>query len=299
MDKQLALSLLRSPRAHDRLRAARYLALKAQPSDIDSLDLALRKENFLWIRTALQDALNRAKGTNSNAEVVDSEWVSESEVSDMYSSVMHEISSQLLHEIEPMVGGLRVHTSREVPEFEKSATKHQLDLLDSLLSAISDLRKASAPPRLEELDISSVIREACKHEARDHEGVTIQLAGPNVFPATADRARLWMALTNGIRNAIESSETIDVSVRQPIVINWNRTDTEFWISVLDCGVGLKDSVEHLFEIKVSTKPNHLGMGLATARQAMMSIGGTATISQRENVGVKFEVRWPRLATKPT
>src|SRR6266566_58894 len=107
MDKQLALALLRSPRAHDRLRAARYLSLKAQPSDIDSIDLALRKENFLWIRTALQDALNRAKGTHSNADAGDSEWVSESEVSDMYSSVMHEISSQLLHEIEPMVGGLR------------------------------------------------------------------------------------------------------------------------------------------------------------------------------------------------
>ncbi|HTR24861.1 MAG TPA: ATP-binding protein [Terriglobales bacterium] len=272
--------------------------MKAQPSDIESIDLALRKENFLWIRTALQDGLNRAKGAISNVEATDSESVSDSEISDIYSSVMHEISSQLLHEIEPMVGGLRVHASREISEFEKSATKHQLDLLDSLLSAISDLRKASAPPRLEELDLSSVIREACKHEARGHEGITIQLAGPNVFPATADRARLWMALTNGIRNAIESSEALDASVRQPIVINWNRTDTEFWISVLDCGVGLKDPIEHLFEIRVSTKANHLGMGLATARQAMMSISGTATISQRENVGVKFELRWPRLTTKP-
>ena len=203
----------------------------------------------------------------------------------------------LLHEIEPLLGMTRLYAKRELPNFDDSKTKRQFDSLDTLLSAISELRTATGPAKPIEIELSMLIRGVRESEVHGH-SVDIQLAGPSPFTCIADRGRLLVAIGNGLRNAIESTELIDSPDRRPIVVNWNTTDRDFWISIIDYGVGLKASLERIFEIGTSSKRGHFGMGLPTARQAILSMEGDITISPREERGVKFEIRWPRPATTP-
>src|SRR5260221_297762 len=61
MNRSSALELLDSPRAHERLLAARFLSKSALQEDADSIQLALTRENVYWIRTALSSALKRIR----------------------------------------------------------------------------------------------------------------------------------------------------------------------------------------------------------------------------------------------
>ena len=49
------------------------------------------------------------------------------------------------------------------------------------------------------------------------------------------------------------------------------------------------------EIGSTTKAGHLGMGLATAQQALISLGGSVRLIPAER-GVRFEMRWPKAIT---
>ena len=302
IDKITALSLLRSSSANDRLIGARFLARSATPEDIGDIDIAIRNENVSWVRNALTAALVRAtiswdkspelpEGTASDDELS----LTDSQVQQIYSSALQESTSVLLHEVEPLVGMARLYAKREIQDFEQSRTKAQFEQLDSLLHAIADLRKASSPAKLTEVDLPTLIRELLDRETADHKAV-IQLAGPAPFNVLADRGRLLLTLGNGLRNALEANDAVDEPLRRPLVINWNKTEKDFWVSILDHGTGLKGSIERIFEIGSTSKAGHQGMGLAVARQAMLSMDGDITISPREESGVKFEIRWRRYAT---
>jgi signal transduction histidine kinase len=83
---------------------------------------------------------------------------------------------------------------------------------------------------------------------------------------------------------------------EPIVIGWGETDRDLWLSILDRGKGFPQGFAKLFEIGTTTKKNHLGMGLALARQAALSLNGQITLAPRQPNGAKFEFRWPRNST---
>jgi signal transduction histidine kinase len=304
MNRSSALELLNSPRAHERLLAARFLSKSALQEDADSIQLALTRENVYWIRTALSSALKRIRGeettvASTEGSVDDGEFdASEQQIRELYSNALQETTSLLLHEIEPLLGKARLYARREIPNFTSSRVKQQLDTLDALLNAVSDLRRAAVPAKLEEIELSAVIREVKEQEA-EKRAVEVQLAGPSPFTVIADRGRLWLALTNGLRNAIESTEAVATQDRRPVIINWNMTERDYWISIIDHGIGLKAGLTKIFEIGASSKPHHLGMGLPVVHQAVLSLRGEVTISPREDVGVKFEIRWPKFIASTT
>jgi signal transduction histidine kinase len=299
MNKPQALQLLHSAGAHDRLIAARYFARAADSEDIDSIEKALRKENVSWVRNALSAALSLARGQQSreastNDEMEPSDQTpTDQQIQEIHANALRETTSLILHEVEPLLGTARLYAKREIPGFDASKTKTQLDLLEKLLNSISELRKASTPGRPTEIELSSMIREIKDCQGLESIRIEIQLAGPSPFNVFADQGRLWLAIANGLRNAIESTGLVDEQDRRPIIINWNRTDQDFWISIIDHGAGLKASLAQIFKIGTSSKANHLGMGLPAARQAVLSMGGDLTVAPREDAGVTFVIRWPR------
>jgi signal transduction histidine kinase len=298
MNKPTALQLLLSSSAHERLVGARFLARHASVEDQGYIDQALARENVFWVRNALSLALKRAIGAATNTsegllQAADQNPIQpDQQAQEIYSNALQETTSLLLHEIEPLVGTARLYAKREIPHFDESKTKKQFELLDTLLAAISDLRTASGPAKPIEIDLSGLIREVRERETQNHGG-DVQLAGPSSFNVIADRGRLLLAIANGLRNALEATRSVEETGRRSIVINWNRTDQDYWISIIDHGIGLKASLERIFDIGSSSKKGHLGMGLAIARQAVMSMGGDITISPRDESGVTFEIRWPR------
>lgn len=299
-DRFSALQLLESSRAHERLLAARFFFKYANPGDVDALSHALTKENVSWVRNALSATLKRLRGgQNAPTTIVElTDSTLDQQMTELYANALQETTALLLHEVEPLLGKARVYAGREVPNFEQSRVKEQLDVMDALLSAIFELRRASSPAKLQELDLSSLVRQVKEQQVEKRE-VDVQLAGPSPFSVLADRGRLWMAIMNGLRNAIESTEATEPQNRRPIIINWNQTERDYWLSIIDHGIGLKSGLANAFEVGTSSKKNHLGMGLPVVRQAVQSMQGEAHLYPRDDMGVRFEIRWPRFKTSTT
>ena len=113
---------------------------------------------------------------------------------------VEEVAELLIHEVNPIIGRLRLYGAAEIPEYEESRTKRELDRLAWLTEALERLHRASSIPHVEEFDLGSLVTQVADEESR--EGVTIELAGPMPLVVQADRHLAKLILSNGLRNAI-------------------------------------------------------------------------------------------------
>jgi signal transduction histidine kinase len=279
----------------ERLRAARRLAKEATADDEATILQALRKEDVVWVRDALQQALLRARGKSPIAPTDDSvSEVSNEVVQALYSRALNETTTLLLHEFDKLVGILDVRAAREVPHYETSRTRDAVQTITTFLDGVAKLRQATARPRLVEVDLAKIINGIADRERSS--GVEIQPAGPFPFNVQADSAMLEIAIGNAIRNAVEATLSLnDNASRKPIVINWGATERDNWVAVIDEGAGLSGSVDAAFTIGATSKAGHFGMGLPAARQAMQSVDGEFTLYARAN-GTRAEIRWAKVDT---
>jgi hypothetical protein len=93
--------------------------------------------------------------------------------------------SQLMHEIEPLLGSLRLPAESKVASFDASATRLALDRLDEFLAALSRLRRAASAPKMEEFSLDETVHR-CVQEARAPNGIQIQKSGPQPCIAEGD-----------------------------------------------------------------------------------------------------------------
>jgi len=159
------------------------------------------------------------------------------------------------------------------------------------------LSQAAVAPILQEFDLSGLARGIVDIEMTGHRA-RVELAGSTPLLVIGDSTLVELTLANGIRNAIEAVEQLHTKLDDipPVVINWGETDRDVWVAVLDKGAGPPLAIGRAFEIGSTTKEGHLGMGLATARQAVESLSGTVTLALRsEGGGARFEFRWPKTA----
>jgi len=206
---------------------------------------------------------------------------------DIYAVAIEQTTRRIVHELEPILGAIRFHAEKEIPAFADSKTKHQLDRLASFLAAIDTLSRAASASKIDEFDLAELIKRVSDADTTDN-SPTISTAGPTPLLVSGDSHLLELALANGVRNALEAS----TETKEPIVLNWGVTDRDVWVVILDRGIGLPSGSNRVFEIGATTKPNHLGMGLALAKQAMLSVNGQITLTPRKDGGTSFEVRWP-------
>jgi signal transduction histidine kinase len=191
-----------------------------------------------------------------------------------------------------MLGTLRLAAETEVPNFDESKTRRNIDRLDDLLSALSRLRRAASAPKIEEFPLDEMVIRLIQ-ETNIPDGLQIQKAGPQPCIVEGDGGLVSLCLTNGLRNAIEATVEVGSDLnRLPIAVAWGTTDVDCWVSIVDLGVGFKGNLQRAFDIGTTTKAGHLGMGLATAKQALASMGGQAMLIPNER-GVRFEMRWPK------
>jgi len=162
------------------------------------------------------------------------------------------------------------------------------------LRAVDTLGRAAASPRTVEFDLAQLVREivaTCDEEMSEKRAdhPPTRLEGPDTLPTTTDPDLLALALRNGIRNAIEASFTTD----EAVVVTWGQSQTVLWVAVLDAGDGL--TLEHAEAMApgTSTKIEHLGMGLAIARQAMSSLAGSIVLESTGDGFTRFEISCPR------
>lgn len=302
MDKKNAEELLKSISPHTRLHAARYFSRFASSQDAEILRHALGKEKIPWIREALRKAIDLSSTASflgdarPKSEVTMSEQ--SNEISDeIYAEATQEISRSFVHELEPILGKMRLYAEKEIPDYSCSRTKQELDRLESLLVAIDSLNRAASSPVMTEIDLAATLEIMIDSQATG--AVKIEKIGPAPLVALCDRALIEIAVSNGLRNAVEATSTVDTLPRKGVVVTWGETERDYWISIIDNGCGLPRGLDRVFDIGSSTKTGHLGMGLALARRAARSLRGDVTLSPRSEGGARYEIRWPKTGSSLT
>lgn len=285
MTRNEALDNLSSPSVRLRLDAARFLVRRASPDDADVLRSVLSGETVAWVRSALERALARAERADSAASAnvfIEDDALAES----MHAEAVVEVTGELLHELEPLLGMLRVRLGAEWSQFESSKSAQALDRLEMLMEAIRELNTASRIPTLESIELAQLFTELAE-EFRTDDADLIAISGPEVT-VQSSRGLLETMIRNALRNAMEASVK---SATLP-VLTWGAVGDGFFIAVLDSGVGPPAGLDRAFEVGRSTKEGHLGMGLAIADRAASALGGDATLRRRPEGGAVFEYRGP-------
>jgi PAS domain S-box-containing protein len=110
-------------------------------------------------------------------------------------------------------------------------------------------------------------------------------------PAMTDRVQLQQIVLNLIVNACDAMASNPPEHRNLTLTAFIARD-EVRIGVLDCGVGLPDDIEALFQPFHTTKDGGLGMGLSICRTLVTSHGGRLWAERRPEPGAAFYVALP-------
>jgi signal transduction histidine kinase len=212
----------------------------------------------------------------------------------IFSNALETTASQIIHEIEPIMGSLRLSAESEMPEFEGSDTQRSLDRLDELVAGLSRVRRAASAPKVEELALDRCIYDWIAEEEASAGSIRVLRAGPQDCIVDGDKSLIYLSFVNGLRNAIDSTKSLEVEGDKlpDVTVNWGTTDVDSWISIVDNGIGFRGNIARAFDFGSTNKEGHLGMGLATAQQAMTSMDGIVRLVPSER-GVRFEMRWPK------
>ena len=123
-------------------------------------------------------------------------------------------------------------------------------------------------------------------------GVSVSnLTTGDLPPVMTDRVQLQQVLLNLIVNACDAMESNAPEDRNLTLTTFIAQD-ELRIGVLDCGIGLPDDVETLFQPFHTTKDGSLGMGLSICRTLVTSHGGRLWAERRAERGAVFYVALP-------
>lgn len=294
MTQEEALHGLSSDSAHERLKAARFFARNSDLSDLQLLRNALKAENVSYVRTGLELAIKRASNsaTPSAAETTEEFEIPLDVRARIRNEVTEEVAGQILHEIASPVGLIASAAAREIPDFEHSKIKRYVENLQRVFEAIEQLKGAASVPKPDEFDLAALLAEIVSEEVGDKD-VEVSLHGAKPMLITSDQALVRLAVSNGIRNAIEAVVSPLLQEPHAIVVIWGETDVDYWVAVLDRGPGLVGPAESAFGIGKTTKKGHSGFGLTIARQAVETLGGTCTLQPAMEGGARFEIRWER------
>lgn len=287
MDHADALSLVENGNDRERLEAARVLRGDPRASDRSVLQRAARTERVSRTRVILEDAL---ASLSMSAE--DEESDAALAARDTAARAVKETTRTVVHEVRNLLPSLRLAAERDIAEFQTSRTKDYIDRLDSLVDAIDRLGTAATAPVITDFDLAQLLDEIVSSESAAG-AVTVEQHGPSPFLVFGDRGHISLAVANGLRNAIEASLEMRPDEPPPVVVTWDSTDTHYWVVVLDRGVGLPPGSHRAFEFGRSSKQKHDGAGLAIAKQAIDTLGGSIQLQPRDGGGASYEVSWPR------
>jgi signal transduction histidine kinase len=284
---ETALNLSKSDSSHERLLSARYFMNNVSVEHEVELKAWLARETVGWVKSAIEIALSK----NSDTQILEtsSDTTESDRKSESYTLALRDVASIMLHELEPRIGLLSVKIRNDVPNYEESASRREMDHLKQFFHALGCLRSATEMTKLESFTFSELIGGLIEDVAPLK---NIRLNGPQSTIMKADLGLLKLALSNGIRNAVESTASAsELRATDNIVISWGDTNVDHWVAIIDEGMGLGKPIEKLIKIGNTTKPGHFGMGLTIAQQAMQTLNGKLSLTSPNPTGAVFELRW--------
>ncbi len=296
MTRDEALEGLSATSAHSRGQAARALADLGKAGDLARIRKALKTESVAYVHYALQDTIKRlTRRVEPQVANGDETAAVPDEVrQQIYGQAVEWVTGFLLHEIASPIGLARLSGKLELGDkWEGSATRRHLETVHRIFDAIEMLKSAAGVPRPQEFDLSAMIDELVETET-PRAMPWISAIGQKPFLIKGDPALIRMVIGNGLRNAVEAVESVGTEPQpHSVTINWGETDVDYWVSVLDRGIGIVGPTETAFEVGNSTKKNHSGFGLAIARQAVETMIGVLTLEPARDGGAVYLARWQK------
>lgn len=299
MQREEAFRKISSNHLGERFRAAVALAKVALPEDLTFLLRLRNAEKDTYVRSRLSAAISIVAVSRDLQVGASAVEAAASEDAVLHrTQAIEEVSGMLLHEIGSKLGLVASNCRREVPDYDKSRTAVHVKNLQSIFDAIAQLRSAANPAGYGEFDLADLLYECQDVEADGSPDALFAFQGRRPALVYSSRHLVRLAVCNGLRNAIEAANSL---VREEseeaalVVVAWGSTDQEYWISIIDNGPGFAQGVASLFfQMGGTTKKNHLGFGLAIARQALDTLNGTVTLENSATGGAKFEMRWKKI-----
>lgn len=289
-----ALAALSSPAAIDRFDAARYFIKNSDSRATDQLMIQRRIEKVRHVKMALDKALSNINKLETNELLAIDIQVDEATDVErkryLKAEAIDEFSGILLHELAPKLGILEATLNTEFHSFDSSQSKKCIGNLMQVFNAIEQLRISASAPDSKEVDLAQLIKNILTEEVQGTIGVYLEGSQPYIIKT--DPALLSLAISNGIRNSSESINALtNMSDDKSITVSWGGSDQEFWVSIIDEGIGVRGNPNEAFTIGNTNKTGHTGFGMGIMRQAIDSLGGTVELSNIESGGAKLILRW--------
>lgn len=295
-----ALARLRSESESTRLEAARELRKNASSLSAEAqveVGAAFAKEDVPWVRGVLAEILALGVGElEEPTSIAAPRWDEQIEGADpeVARQAVNVSTNRVLHEVAAVVGRARVAAAEDFAEFRGSETERQLQFLSDVCDGLRVLASATGNPQVEEFDLrAELIALADRVSGSLEIPVPIRVEGPGpVFMVRSDRTLLDLTIRNLLANAAEATESLGTPEERAVTITWGISGDSIQISIIDRGPGPPPFLATRSRVGVSTKVGHPGYGLATASEAMRSLGGEVFIRRNDRGGATALIRWP-------
>ena len=215
------------------------------------------------------------------------------------------LSGSLAHELSQPLGSIRSNAqagqqflSQDAPDLVElraifadivSADRRAGEIIESLRNM---LRRGEVA--LEPVSVNESLEDLLRLTRSDliARGVSVsKLTTADLPPATTDRVQIQQVLLNLIVNACDAMASNPPEDRT-LTLTTFIAQSEVRIGVLDCGVGLPDDVEALFQPFHTTKDGGLGIGLSICRTLVTAHRGRLWAERRAERGAAFYVALP-------
>lgn len=219
------------------------------------------------------------------------------------SATLGELSGALAHEISQPLAAILLNARAAQQEVLKESPNMQ-ELRAIIADIAADDRRASEtigrmralfprdPVQMEQVQVEKCIRSilALEHSDLLARNVIVDLHIDEALPpVTAAQAQLQQVLLNLILNACEAMAEQSSDRRLRIVARHHAGEVH--VEVSDNGSGVED-FESIFRPLFSTRPQHVGLGLAIARTIVAAHGGRLWGVNNAGGGASFFIALP-------
>jgi two-component system, LuxR family, sensor kinase FixL len=220
-------------------------------------------------------------------------------------ATLNTLSSSLAHELSQPLSSILINA--QAAQLDMAKEPPDLSELRGILEDIvdADIRAGEiidrlrtmlrrSPIELQPVNVNLSLEGLLRLTRSDlvSRGVSVMnLAKPDLPSAMTDRVQLQQVLLNLFVNACDAMQSNDPGDRSLTLTTFTEHN-ELRIGVLDCGVGLPDDVEVIFQPFHSTKEGGLGMGLSICRALVSAHGGRLWAERRAERGAAFYVALP-------
>lgn len=254
-------------------------------------------------RTLLIRVTDEQGGDGSVATIDDLSALASAQRKAAWADVARRIAHEIKNPLTPIQLSAERLRRRYLPQitddpetFEKCTETiiRQVNEIGHMVGEFSSYARMPLPVKKAE-NIVTVCRDALVLQREAHPDIDIAFsADTQNITIDCDRAQITQVMTNILQNAIDSiheRQSQEPTHKGCITIDCTAQGSGVIINIADNGTGLPEKVkDQLLEPYVTTKKKGSGLGLAIVKKIMEDHGGSITIEDIVNEGVKSGVK---------